>query len=195
MFLETTTLTRRQRQAYEALIRFNEIHQRPPTQTELASAIGRSRTAAKALLRRLGNAGVIELTQRKARGIKLAPESRIVRAPLLRPGAQQEAVESPILAFSADFFAATPEFFVRAEIDCPALGVRRGDLVGASAIVQPCQGLLVVMDDRPFHDFGRLVDGGNGWQLFRGSTERLEAFEGRARVLGNVIGVVRPRLL
>lgn len=144
----STSLTPRQSEIL-ALIRSTlETEGRPPTRAEIASAFGfRSINAAEEHLKALARKGAIELSEGRARGIRLCGEEGL-------PVVGRVAAGQPILAsenierhvpVSAHLFAAPPDYFLRVRGESMRdAGILDGDLIAVAARREARTGQIVV---------------------------------------------------
>jgi repressor LexA len=125
---------------------------RPPSLAEIAKACGfASRGAARKHIRRLADAGLVEVTAGQARGIRpIADGGLSVKVPILGRvaagapiGADAELVDA--MTLDAQLFSQLPDYFLRVQGDSMIdEGILDGDLVGIRRTIEAQNGQIVV---------------------------------------------------
>ncbi|KXS39075.1 MAG: repressor LexA [Halomonadaceae bacterium T82-2] len=153
----TRSLTPRQQNVYDFIVKtMNELGY-PPTRAEIARALGfRSPNAAEEHLRALKRKGVIRMIPGTSRGIRLPPQEAEA-APDGEPGLPvigEVAAGSPILAaahidrycpLSPDFFSPRADYLLRVRgLSMRDVGILEGDLLAVHRTNRVRDGQIVV---------------------------------------------------
>lgn len=149
-----------QRALFEFLREHIEAHGYPPSQMEIAAAFGfRQNRSARYHLQALADAGLIELTQGRARGIKLSERSRapasVVADDILSvPLFGRVAAGTPIgsdpevrrhVTLDHSLFRLRPDYLLEVEGESMLLdGILPGDLIGVHRTPEARSGQTVV---------------------------------------------------
>ena len=151
-------LTDTQRRLLEFLREHIARHGYPPSQMEIARAFGfRQNRSARYHLETLEQAGLIELSAGRARGIRLTsprripqPSTDLLQVPLLGRVAAGAPIGSDPeirreLAFDPSLFRLRPDYLLEVEGESMLLdGILPGDLIGVHRIEQARSGQTVV---------------------------------------------------
>ena len=151
-------LTDTQRRLLEFLREHIARHGYPPSQMEIARAFGfRQNRSARYHLEALEQAGLIELSAGRARGIRLTsprripqPSTDLLQVPLLGRVAAGAPIGSDPeirreLAFDPSLFRLRPDYLLEVEGESMLLdGILPGDLIGVHRIEQARSGQTVV---------------------------------------------------
>lgn len=147
------SLTSRQQQILEFLIRYIEKAGMPPTRAEIAAAMGfRSANAAEDHLKALEKKGAIALTKGTSRGIRVQGERR--REPGLLPVVGRVAAGAPILAeehisdhlqIASDTFRPRADYLLKVKgTSMLDAGILDGDLLAVHRTREATNGQIVV---------------------------------------------------
>lgn len=145
-------LTDTQRRLLDFLREHIARHGYPPSQMEIARAFGfRQNRSARYHLEALEQAGLIELSAGRARGIRLTiPSVDLLQVPLLgRVAAGMPIGSDPEvrreIAFDPSLFRLRPDYLLEVEGDSMLLdGILPGDLIGVHRVEQARSGQTVV---------------------------------------------------
>jgi repressor LexA len=198
--LSEPVLTERQKQVHTFIVRHMEIHQRPPTQTEIARALRTTgRTGVLKHLKKLEEAGLVALEPGKSRGIALTigPGVGDIDAPILDgfnnglSVAKALKCDNDFATVSSNLFEMRPDYFVRAGL-FSGPNVKAGDLAAIKTQGHADSGQMVLFDEEPRPLFRMLKhDGFAWWQVFPDEQESQRIDLKKLKVLGVVVGLIR----
>ncbi|SJZ67840.1 transcriptional repressor LexA [Novilysobacter spongiicola] len=206
-------LTDTQRRLLEFLRQHIDVHGYPPSQMEIAKAFGFSQNrSARYHLEALAQAGLIELSSGRARGIRLASPGAAARSSSSRTGLLQVpllgrvAAGTPIgsdpevrreVGLDPSLFRLRPDYLLEVEGESMLLdGILPGDLIGVHRTPQARNGQTVVARIEGELTVKRLDSGPNHLHLLPRNPEHAP-IEIDARITdfaieGLFAGLVRP---